>query len=333
MNLITKNNYEAYLLDYVEKNLSPELIAELMLFLENNPDLKEELENYEKMELVAPIIQLENKSKLKKEENLINLNNYENFIIQEIEGENTVEISAALHLFLEKNPNRQADFIAFQKTKLIAPIIIFNDKKSLKKKEGIIVPMYWWYSSAAAVIIILFLLNGFNNSEENKVQPIANTIEIKTPIKNDKNIKEKIIEEKKKENKLANVAIKKSSNSLIEKKEVKEKVPQIINYIKEESPKVFAENPIPSLNSTKDSLPNNNVTEEVLEEINYADNVKITFDVEPVTKAKEPERKFKTVGQTLTKRFLKQDKDENGEVVAYAINVGDFTFSRNKRKK
>ncbi len=65
MSLITKNNYEAYLLDYVEENLSPELIAELMLFFENNPELKEDLEAFEIHELIAPCVVLKDKSHLK----------------------------------------------------------------------------------------------------------------------------------------------------------------------------------------------------------------------------------------------------------------------------
>ena len=44
MSNINRNNYEAFLLDYVEQNLTAELVAELMLFLEQNPDLKAELE-------------------------------------------------------------------------------------------------------------------------------------------------------------------------------------------------------------------------------------------------------------------------------------------------
>ena len=47
MTLITKNNYEAYMLDYVEEKLSPELTNELMLFLENNPEIKMEIEKSE----------------------------------------------------------------------------------------------------------------------------------------------------------------------------------------------------------------------------------------------------------------------------------------------
>ena len=61
MSLITKNNYEAFLLDYVEGNLSPEHTAELMLFFENNPELKEDLDDFALLTLDVPETQLKNK--------------------------------------------------------------------------------------------------------------------------------------------------------------------------------------------------------------------------------------------------------------------------------
>jgi len=50
---INRNNYEAYFLDYRENNLSPEQVAELMIFLEQNPDLKASFEAYENIELAT----------------------------------------------------------------------------------------------------------------------------------------------------------------------------------------------------------------------------------------------------------------------------------------
>jgi hypothetical protein len=118
MSLITQNNYEAYLLDYVEGNLSPERIAELMLFFENNPELKEDLEAFEIHELVAPTIELIDKNQLKKEASLITLSNYEYFLVAEIESLNTPEISRRLHLFLERHPSLQKEFVTYKKNKI-----------------------------------------------------------------------------------------------------------------------------------------------------------------------------------------------------------------------
>ncbi len=42
--MINRNNYEAYLLDYLEKSISPQDELLLLEFLDNNPDLKSDLE-------------------------------------------------------------------------------------------------------------------------------------------------------------------------------------------------------------------------------------------------------------------------------------------------
>jgi hypothetical protein len=44
---ITRENYEPYFLDYLEGNLDENLVDDFMEFLQQNPDLKNELEMYE----------------------------------------------------------------------------------------------------------------------------------------------------------------------------------------------------------------------------------------------------------------------------------------------
>jgi len=102
MNLITRKNYEAYLLDYVEGNLSPELIAELMLFLEQNPDLKEVLEDFE-IHKLEPVEDLGfDKTRLKKETGIITSDNYEDFIIAEVESNRTIGLPSGFSTIRHK---------------------------------------------------------------------------------------------------------------------------------------------------------------------------------------------------------------------------------------
>jgi len=161
MSLITLNNYEAYFLDYIEENLAPELVAELMLFLEQNPTLKEELEDFEIHELKPISTPLFDKSNLKKDSSVISLDNYEDFIIAELEGNNTVENSVALKLFSKQNPVIKKEYFAYQKTILVGSSILFENKKALKKKTRVVILMNWMSSSAAAILIVLLLLNWF----------------------------------------------------------------------------------------------------------------------------------------------------------------------------
>ena len=304
MSLITKNNYEAYLLDYVEENLSPELVAELMLFFEKNPDLKEELDEFEIHELVPLEIMLEDKSSLKKENKSVTIDNYEELVIAEIEEENSTIVSENLHSFLAKNPTKQTDFIAYQKTKLEAPVIIFDDKKSLKKKEGKVVPIYWWYASAAAVIIVLFLLNVFTNSEQEKL-PIANKEEIILPefenkeeiIPNEMVVEENDVAVVKEKNSFQyqkpKLIIKKSPNNFVSEKE---KVDDV--SLADKSDNIL----IPTI----DSIPEEIIKEFPVEEVQYADNVKITYEDELVSIVPDSKDEYQTVGQIISQPFKKR---------------------------
>ena len=304
MSLITRNNYEAFMLDYVEEKLSTELIAELMLFLEINPDLKEELDEFELHELVPLETTLEDKANLKKENKSVTLDNYEELIIAEIEGKNTIETSKELHSFLSKNPDKQVDLIAYKRTKLVAPAIIFDNKKSLKKKEGKVIPMYWWYTSAAAVVIILFLLNVFTNSEQEKL-PIANKEEIVSPeIDN----KEEIIPEELlvKENKVAVVNEKNSSQYKYPKQIIKKSPNNIVPEEIKDEQIALADKIEKVILPKEDSIPVEIIKEIPVEEIQYADNVKITYEDELAANTSDSKDEYKTVGQIISQPFKKR---------------------------
>ena len=63
---INRNTYEVYLIDYFEGNLDALQVSELLLFLEQNPDLKTECENLELVYLTQDNIAPLDKSSLKK---------------------------------------------------------------------------------------------------------------------------------------------------------------------------------------------------------------------------------------------------------------------------
>ncbi|HRN42346.1 MAG TPA: hypothetical protein PK649_09780, partial [Vicingus sp.] len=155
MSYINKNNYEAFLLDYVEQNLSPEMVAELMLFLEQNPDLKAELDEYENTLFAQiPDATFEHKADIKQAA-------IEELMIAELEGLNNAKESAELKQAIKENVLYASLFANYQKTILVPEQIVYADKNSLKHKETKVVPIYWWISSAAAVLFVVFTLNPF----------------------------------------------------------------------------------------------------------------------------------------------------------------------------
>ena len=134
---INRNNYEAYFLDYHEKTLGPGQVAELMVFLEENPDLNEEFESFETFVAVPGNATLENKRTLKKKDyktaGTITALNYEQFMVAAIEGDLGTLEKKQLDAFLKINPEARLEYDFFRKTRLIPEEVSFSYKKELKK--------------------------------------------------------------------------------------------------------------------------------------------------------------------------------------------------------
>lgn len=129
---INKNNYEAYFLDYHEGNLTPQEVADLLLFVEQHPELKEEFESFENVKLEDYSIPVfENKAFLKKE---ITSKNIDDYIIKEVEGVISPAEKALLYNYIKQHPHLSADLELFRKTKLSADSsLVFGNKNRLKE--------------------------------------------------------------------------------------------------------------------------------------------------------------------------------------------------------
>jgi len=156
---INRNNYEEYFLDFLEGNLSPSKEALLMSFLDNNPDLKEELDLLNEL----PEIKIEEtfleKSTLKKSASSIenNSDNFNELCIARVEGDLSEEANKEFGSFLLENDKRKKEFELFKLTKLKADeSVVFENKQRLKKNTFSIFLTKNRYSimSAAASIII-----------------------------------------------------------------------------------------------------------------------------------------------------------------------------------
>ncbi len=142
---ITRNNYEQVLLDYFDGNLNPVETACLMLFLEENPDLRECFDNFECIKLDEPsVCPFHAKAVLKRqiiaEGDIITEDNYLQVFFDDAEGLLPESQKAALPAFLQKNPSLQREYYSWRNAHLIPETIVFEDKASLKKIA--VVPLY-----------------------------------------------------------------------------------------------------------------------------------------------------------------------------------------------
>jgi hypothetical protein len=129
---INKHNYEAFFLDYHEGNLTPQQVAELLLFVEQHPELKEEFESFENFTLEDfSAYNFENKEGLKKQ---ISDQNREEYFIRSVDGTLASAEAELLDQFLKQHPQYALEFELFRKTKLIPDLsIVFENKAQLKR--------------------------------------------------------------------------------------------------------------------------------------------------------------------------------------------------------
>lgn len=150
---INKLNYELYFVDYHEGNLSTEQVAELMVFLEQHPELNAEFESFGGFEELNLDVAFSGKSSLKKEvvsTPNINEQNADEILIADLEGDLSATEQAELNEFLDKNAFYKEDQAIYQKTKLTPPDVSYADKAALKKPR--IIPAWMQRVASAAVI-------------------------------------------------------------------------------------------------------------------------------------------------------------------------------------
>lgn len=148
---ISKNNYEAFFLDYHEGNLSDELKKEVEAFVDSNPDLREEFESFEVISLTEKPVVFSGKEKLKR--NAINEFNYKTWFVAYEENDLNVVDRKQVEQFLAANPGYKSEFEILKQTKILPDYTIRFENKSSLKKGGAVIPMWVRFAAAACLVI------------------------------------------------------------------------------------------------------------------------------------------------------------------------------------
>jgi len=128
---INRNNYEIYIIDYLDGQLSEAAEQKLMQFLEQNPDLKEELELIQNTSLLDSDVVFEGKNALKKnlEDEPINDENIDEWCIAAMEEDLSPAGKTKFANELETRPAFKKIFANYLKTRLEAEEIPFPGAK------------------------------------------------------------------------------------------------------------------------------------------------------------------------------------------------------------
>jgi hypothetical protein len=227
--LINRHNYEEFFLLYVDNELSVADRKAVEAFVEQNPDLEEELVMMMQSVLRPdPKVVFSNKEALLKNKpasGLVNHSNYEEYFVMYGDNELSNEEKDLVEQFVYKHPQYQAEFELIQQARLIPDAISYPDKNELYRTERDerVIPFAWWRIAAAAIVLLFlgvaiwYMSNKNTGNEEppmaetnNKVNKDTQQIVKPAPVNNNNEqmaVKENKVEEEKNE-----VAVEKKNN-------------------------------------------------------------------------------------------------------------------------
>ncbi|MGZ5220522.1 MAG: anti-sigma factor family protein [Chitinophagaceae bacterium] len=189
--IITRNNYEEFFILYMDNELSSDDRRQVELFVNENPDLQEELNLLMQTQLVPDSsFVFEGKERLLKTPAGISIDtsNYEEWLLSYTDNELSAEQKIAVERFIANHPAAKAELELLQKTKLQPEAaIVFGNKEILyRREEKVKVIGIRWRRIAVAAALLLAVgttaLLVLNNNKDNREEIASVNIEQKKNI-------------------------------------------------------------------------------------------------------------------------------------------------------
>jgi hypothetical protein len=154
-----RSNYEIWFTDWLDGNLSREQVEEFKVFLNENHDLREELNGINMVSLEPPDLFFRDKDSIKKSFENLSDSQFENLCIASLENDLTPGQKAELNNIIVLDPIKRKSFELVQKLKLKPFAATFKRKNSVKRLTAgqRILKFSVIGLSAAATITILVL--------------------------------------------------------------------------------------------------------------------------------------------------------------------------------
>jgi hypothetical protein len=163
---INRHNYEEFFLLYVDNELSAADRKAVDVFVQDNPDLKGELQMLQQTVVKADDIVLEKKDWLFMDEKASALQ--ENLLLY-ADDELSITDKRSIEALLATDKTSQAEWNILRQTKLQPDMsVVFDDKRSLYRTEGSrVIGFKWWRVAAAAVLLGIGLWTGVSIYKNN----------------------------------------------------------------------------------------------------------------------------------------------------------------------
>lgn len=161
-NNITRQNYEEWFMDYLDGQLDQERELLLIDFVNQNPDLKAELESIQYTEIpTLEIVNYPHKQRLLKSTNAeMDIPESDFLFVKRMEDGLSQQETARLKELLDRYPELNNDELLYNHTILYAPEIVYGNKESLGRKNTVWIWPLVQGIVAAAILLILILPGG-----------------------------------------------------------------------------------------------------------------------------------------------------------------------------
>ncbi len=155
---LNRYNYEEYFILYLDNELDNEGRVEVEALVQQNPDLKAELDMLLQSKLTpdADIAFTDKISLMRFDSSPISRNNYEEWLTSYIDDELPADERSEVERFIAANPSIQKELDLLHRTKLQPEEIVFPNKESLYRREekARVISMRWLRVAAAAVLLL-----------------------------------------------------------------------------------------------------------------------------------------------------------------------------------
>ncbi len=190
---ININNYESYVIDFLDGTLTPEDVKMFMEFLSDNPQIAADIDGLNEARINPDTIVFEKKHELEKASvnpyGSINELNYDEYFIGYHDGDlNEKEANNVLN-FIDINKKLKDEFLLHGKLKIQPDEkVIYPHKEDLKKRN--IIPIIRFTSVAATIILLLgwaysiFFVSSFERSHVyiSKVRTIEGKLDVRSEV-------------------------------------------------------------------------------------------------------------------------------------------------------
>ena len=171
-----RSNYETWLIDWLDGNLDEIHTAQLMEFLEQNPDLKEEAESLSAARLIPDTSISLLKTGLKKNPASLPLQQIEYLSIAYLENDLSEVQAGELEESVSSDREKRKIFDSAQKTKLKPQKVFFREKKKLLRKtpaQKVFIMAVRSLSAAAAGIFLTMIIFSLLRQPSTETEAVA----------------------------------------------------------------------------------------------------------------------------------------------------------------